>query len=51
MSLLMMFGMSSMLVVSDQLAVVEVVEVGVGGAKKTKFFLVLGDLAIQLSGD
>jgi hypothetical protein len=29
----------------------EVVEVGVGGVKKTKLFLILGDLAVQLTGD
>jgi hypothetical protein len=31
---------------------VEVVEVGTGGAaKKTKLFLILGELALQLTGD
>ena len=39
------------LVVSEGVCVVEVVEVGVGGARRTRLFLVLGDLAFQLSGD
>jgi hypothetical protein len=29
----------------------EVVEVGAGGIQKTRLFLILGDLAVQLTGD
>jgi hypothetical protein len=29
----------------------ETVQVGVGGAKKTKLFLIIGDLAVQLAGE
>jgi hypothetical protein len=43
-------AVSKVLVVSDMVSVVEVVEVGMGGAQKTKMFLLLGDLAIQLTG-
>jgi len=42
---------NKVLQVIESISLVEVVEVGVGGAKKTKLFLVLGDLAIQLSSD
>jgi hypothetical protein len=38
------------LLVNDNVSLVEVVEVGTG-AKKTKLFLVIGDLALQISGD
>jgi hypothetical protein len=38
------------LVVSDQVAFVEVVEKVVGGGVRTRVFLVLGDLAVQLCG-
>ena len=38
------------LAVSDGIALVEVVEKGVTGAVRTKIFLVLGDVAIQLTG-
>lgn len=42
---------NKVLQVTEGISLAEVVEVGVGGAKKTKLFLVLGDIAIQLSGD
>jgi hypothetical protein len=38
------------LVVSDQIALAETVEKMVGGAVKTRIFLLIGDLAVQLSG-
>ena len=41
---------SKVLVVSDEIALVEVVEKGVAGVAKTRVFLILGDLAIQLCG-
>ncbi len=37
--------------VTDTINLAEVVEVGAGGVKKTRLFLVLGDLAVQLTGD
>ncbi len=40
-----------MLVINETVSLAEVVESGVGGAKKTRLFLILGDLAIQLTGD
>ena len=42
---------SKVLGVSDGVGLVEVVEKGVGGVVRTRVFLVLGDLAIQLCGD
>ena len=39
------------LVVSENVSLLKVVEVGVGGARRTRLFLVLGDLAVQLMGD
>jgi hypothetical protein len=38
------------LIITDQISLVEVVEKGVAGAVKTKIFLLIGDLAVQLSG-
>jgi hypothetical protein len=38
------------LAVSDGVVLVEVVEKGVAGVVRTKLFLVLGDLAVQLCG-
>jgi hypothetical protein len=38
------------LIITDQIGLAEVVEVGKGGAQKTKLFLILGDLAIQIQG-
>ncbi len=40
-----------LLKLNDNVFLAENVECGVGGAKKTRLFLILGDLAIQLSGD
>jgi hypothetical protein len=37
------------LIITDQIALAEVVEVGKGGVQKTKLFLIIGDLAIQLT--
>jgi len=41
---------NKILTISDQMALVEIVEKTVSGLVKTKIFLVMGDLAIQLSG-
>jgi hypothetical protein len=37
--------------IADSVSLVEVVETGVAGARKTKLFLVFGDLALQITGD
>jgi hypothetical protein len=42
---------SKVLVVTESVSFVEVVKVGVGGVKRTRLFLILGDLAVQLTGD
>jgi hypothetical protein len=42
---------SKVLLVTESIYLVEIVEVGVAGAKKTRIFLLLGDLAVQLTGD
>jgi len=39
------------LVVCESVSLVEVVGVGVGGVKRTRLFLILGDLAVQLTGE
>ncbi len=39
------------LMVTENVSLAEVVEVGGAGVKKTKLFLILGDLAVQLTGD
>jgi hypothetical protein len=44
-------SISKALKVTESISLAEVVEVGVGGIKKTKLFLILGDLAVQLTGD
>ncbi len=41
----------SAMTVADEVGVAEVVEVGVAGSRKTKLFLVLGGLALQLTGE
>jgi hypothetical protein len=41
---------SKILIISDQMALVEVVEKTVAGQVKTKIFLLIGDLAIQITG-
>ena len=40
-----------LLKLNENVFLAEIVECGVGGTKKTRLFLILGDLAIQLSGD
>lgn len=47
----LVFRDKSSVTIADAVSVVEIVEVGVAGAKKTKLFLVLGGLALQLTGD
>ena len=42
---------NKVLQVTESISIAEVVEVGAGGVKKTRLFLVLGDLAVQLTGD
>jgi hypothetical protein len=37
--------------ITEAISITEVVEVGVGGAKKTRLFLIIGDVAVQLTGD
>ncbi|MFB3887951.1 MAG: DUF2341 domain-containing protein [Candidatus Bathyarchaeia archaeon] len=44
-------AVSKTLQITDEVILVEVVELGVGGAKKTKLFLMLGDLAVQLTDE
>jgi hypothetical protein len=39
------------LMITETVNLAEVVEVGVGGVKKTRLFLILGDLAVQPTGD
>jgi DNA-directed RNA polymerase subunit RPC12/RpoP len=42
---------NKVLQITEAVGLAEIVEVGVGGVKKTRLFLILGDLAIQLTGD
>jgi hypothetical protein len=42
---------NKVLQITETVSLAEIVEVGVGSAKKTKLFLILGDLAVQLTGD
>jgi hypothetical protein len=42
---------NKILIISDYMALVEVVEKSVQGVVKTRIFLIIGDLAIQLTGD
>jgi hypothetical protein len=42
---------NKVLQITETVSLAEIVEVGVGGVKKTKLFLILGDLAVQLTGD
>jgi len=37
--------------INEIISLAEVVEVGAGGVKKTRLFLIIGDLAVQLTGD
>jgi hypothetical protein len=41
---------NKVLQITETVSLAETVEVGVGGAKK-RLFLILGDLAVQLTGD
>jgi len=41
---------NKILIISDQIALAEVVEKAVAGGVKTKIFLLIGDLAIQIAG-
>jgi hypothetical protein len=38
------------LIISDQMVLAEIVEKTVAGAVKTRIFLIVGDLAIQIAG-
>jgi len=42
---------NKILIISDSMALAEVVEKSVQGVVKTRIFLIIGDLAIQLTGD
>jgi hypothetical protein len=42
---------NKVLQITETVSLAEIVEVGTGGAKKTKLFLILGDLAVQIAGD
>jgi DNA-directed RNA polymerase subunit RPC12/RpoP len=44
-------AVNKVLQITETVSLAEIVEVGVGGVKKTKLFLILGDLAVQLTGD
>lgn len=45
------FVVNKVLQITETVSLAEIVEVGVGGVKKTRLFLILGDLAVQLTGD
>ena len=45
------FVVNKVLQVTEAVKLVEIVTVGAGGVKKTRLFLILGDLAVQLTGD
>jgi hypothetical protein len=42
---------NKVLQITEAISLAEVVQVGAGGVKKTRLFLILGDLAVQLTGD
>jgi hypothetical protein len=42
---------NKVLQITEAVGFAEIVEVGVGGVKKTRVFLILGDLAVQLTGN
>ena len=44
-------AVNKVLQITDTVSLAEIVEVGAGGVKKTKLFLILGDLAVQLTSD
>jgi len=37
--------------ITETINLVETIQAGVGGVKKIKLFLILGDLAVQLTGE
>jgi hypothetical protein len=45
------FVVNKVLQITETVSLAEIVEVGTGGVKKTKLFLILGDLAVQLTDD
>jgi hypothetical protein len=45
------FVVNKVLQITETVSLAEIVEVGTGGVKKTKLFLILGDLTVQLTGD
>ena len=45
------FTVNKVLQITENINLVETIQVGVGGVKKTKLFFILGDLAVQLTGD
>lgn len=45
------FVVNKVLQITETISLAEIVEVGTGGVKKTKLFLILGDLAVQIAGD
>ena len=42
---------NKVLQITETLSLAEVVQVDAGGIQKTRLFLILGDLAVQLTGD
>lgn len=42
---------NKVLQITETVSLTEVIEVGAGGVKKTRLFLILGDLAVQLTGN
>jgi hypothetical protein len=42
---------NKVLQITETVSLAEIVEVGVGSVKKTRLFLILGDLAVQLTGE
>jgi hypothetical protein len=42
---------NKVLQITETVSLAEIVQVGVGGVKKTKLFLILGDLAVQLTSE
>ena len=43
------FVVNKVLQITETVSLAEIVKVGIGGVKKTKLFLILGDLAVQLT--
>jgi hypothetical protein len=44
-------AVNKVLLITETDSLAEIVQVDAGGAKKTKLLLILGDLAVQLTGD